>query len=69
MPEPDQPPEDDADRYVGMSIEDARRRAAEHGWMRVREVDEADPVITLEWITDRISFFVEDGSVARCWFH
>lgn len=68
MPEA-QPPEDNADRYVGMSIADARRIAADHGWTRVREVDEADPVITLEWIVDRINFFVEQDRVMRCWFH
>lgn len=69
MPNLTPPPDDEPQRYVGMAVADARQEAESKGWKRLREVTGENPVITLEWMPDRINFHVRDERVVDCWFH
>lgn len=69
MPKLPEPPADDRDSYVGLSVEAARVRAAERGWQLVREVTGESPVVTAEFRPERINFHVRHDRVIRCWFH
>lgn len=59
-------PEDDTERYVGLSADAAERQAREQGWQTVRALP-PDAVITMEYLSGRLNFTVRDGTVQRCW--
>jgi hypothetical protein len=59
-------PQDDTGRYVGLSAEAAEAQAREHGWSTVRSLA-PDAVITMEFLSGRLNFTVQDGVVVRCW--
>ncbi len=59
-------PQDDTEPYVGLPVEEARRRAGERGWTTVRTLP-PDAVITMEYVAARLNFTVRDDRVARCW--
>ena len=61
-----QPPEDRPETYVGLSPEDAERRARERGWTTVRQLA-PDAFITMEYVVGRLNLAVKDGQVVRCW--
>ncbi|CCB73673.1 MULTISPECIES: hypothetical protein [Streptomycetaceae] len=65
-PSPPPAPRDDAGAYVGLTEEQARARAAEHGWRTVRTLP-PDAVVTMEFVAGRINLTVVDGVVTRCW--
>ncbi|NLU69059.1 hypothetical protein [Streptomyces sp. HNM0574] len=52
--------------YVGLDAAAAERRAYDHGWTTVRRLA-PDAIVTMEFLTGRLNFTVEDGSVVRCW--
>ncbi len=66
LPNPPAEPADDLDSYVGLAGEAAERRARERGWTTVRSLPKG-AIITMEYLTGRLNFTVEDGVVARCW--
>ncbi|MFP8886638.1 MULTISPECIES: proteinase inhibitor I78 [Streptomyces] len=59
-------PDDDPETYVGLDVATAERQARERGWTTVRSLP-PDAVITMEYLSGRLNFTVEDGAVARCW--
>jgi hypothetical protein len=59
-------PQDDPERYVGLQAEEAERQAREHGWPTVRALP-PDAIITMEFLSGRLNFAVQDGTVVRCW--
>lgn len=63
---PAESPRDDTDTYVGLPVEEARRRAERQGWTTVRDLP-PDAIITMEYVAARLNFTVRDGRVARCW--
>lgn len=56
----------EAERYVGMTIEQAREAAARDGWAAVRELGPQDR-ITLEYREGRLNLVVDGGVVERGW--
>ncbi|GGU85140.1 hypothetical protein GCM10010211_59020 [Streptomyces albospinus] len=58
--------QDDAEAYVGLGRQEAEDRARARGWTTVRAVPPG-AVITMEYLTGRINFEVEDGVVHRSW--
>jgi hypothetical protein len=63
---PGENPRDDLDAYVGLTQEEAERRAREHGWTTVRSLP-LDAVVTLEYVVGRLNLGVDGGKVRRCW--
>jgi hypothetical protein len=59
-------PSDPAEEYVGLPAETAEERARSRGWTTVRSLPPG-AIITLEYLTGRINFEVEGGTVIRCW--
>jgi hypothetical protein len=59
-------PDDAPEEYVGLTAEDAERRARERGWSTVRRLP-PDAVITMEYMPGRLNLAVSDGAVVRCW--
>jgi hypothetical protein len=59
-------PQDDPDRYVGLPAEAAEQHAREQGWSPVR-VLAPDAIINMEYLSGRLNFAVQDGTVVRCW--
>lgn len=59
-------PQDDPERYVGLTAEEAERQARDRGWSTVRSLP-PDAIITMEFLSGRINFAVQDGTVVRCW--
>jgi hypothetical protein len=60
---------DDADAYVGLTVEEAQRRAEAYGWVNLRTLTSEDQLITMEWVSHRINFLVIGGRISKCWFH
>ncbi|WP_326691396.1 MULTISPECIES: hypothetical protein [unclassified Streptomyces] len=58
--------DDDPETYVGMSPQDAERRAREQGWTTVRQLA-PDALVTMEYLSGRINLAVQDEQVVRCW--
>ena len=67
-PEPAVPdsPQDEPDAYVGLAADDAERHAYARGWSTVRTLA-PDAVITMEYVTGRLNFAVQNDTVVRCW--
>lgn len=67
-PDPADPdsPQDDPERYVGLQAEEAESRARDRGWATVRSLP-PDAIITMEFLSGRINFAVQDGTVVRSW--
>jgi hypothetical protein len=59
-------PDDDPETYVGLDASTAEQQARDRGWTTVRSLP-PDAVITMEYLTGRLNFTVEDGTVVRCW--
>ncbi|WP_225843587.1 hypothetical protein [Streptomyces albus] len=59
-------PDDDPESYVGLTAQEAERRARERGWTTVRQL-EPDAIITMEYVVGRLNQAVRDGQVVRCW--
>jgi len=59
-------PPDDLPTYLGLTREEAERRAHERGWTTVRSLP-PDAVVTLEYVLGRLNFIVADDHVQRCW--
>lgn len=59
-------PDDSTDAYVGLPVEEARRRAAVRGWTTVRVVPPG-AIITMEYAVGRLNLTARDGTVTRCW--
>ncbi|WP_344569721.1 I78 family peptidase inhibitor [Streptomyces axinellae] len=58
--------DDDPETYVGMSAQDAERRARERGWTTVRQLA-PDAIITMEFVSGRLNLAVRGEQVVRCW--
>ena len=60
----------DGEHANGMQVltpaETAEERARSRGWTTVRSLPPG-AIITLEYLTGRINFEVEGGTVIRCW--
>lgn len=61
-----EPPHDAPGSYVGLDAEGAERLARTRGWSVVRSLPPGS-IITMEYLSGRINFEVEDGTVTRCW--
>ncbi|MEV5571993.1 I78 family peptidase inhibitor [Spirillospora sp. NPDC052269] len=62
-----QPERDEAlGAYVGLSADEAERRARDRGWTTVRPL-EPHAVVTMEYRQGRINFTVDGGRVTKCW--
>ncbi|MGW4748575.1 I78 family peptidase inhibitor [Streptomyces sp. NPDC004288] len=61
-----EPPRDAPESYVGLDAEGAERLARTRGWSVVRSLPPGS-IITMEYLSGRINFEVEHGSVSRCW--
>ncbi|MDG9705398.1 I78 family peptidase inhibitor [Streptomyces sp. DH37] len=59
-------PDDDPETYVGLDASAAEQQARDRGWTTVRSLP-PDAVITMEYLSGRLNFTVEDGTVVRCW--
>jgi hypothetical protein len=59
-------PRDDTDDYLGLTAQDAERRAYDNGWTTVRALP-PDAIITMEYLNGRLNFAVRDDVVVRCW--
>ncbi len=59
-------PDDDPETYVGLDVRTAERQARERGWTTVRALP-PDAVITMEYLSGRLPFTVENGTVIRSW--
>lgn len=59
-------PHDDLNAYLGLTPEQAERRAREHGWTTVRSLP-PDAVVTMEYVVGRLNFTVSGDAVTRCW--
>lgn len=59
-------PDDDPGSYVGLTADDAERRARERGWRIVRRLP-PDAIITMEYMGGRLNLTVRDDQVVRCW--
>ncbi|MDJ0343149.1 I78 family peptidase inhibitor [Streptomyces sp. H10-C2] len=67
IPTPGSRPQDDPEQtYVGLTTDEAERRARERGWSTVRSLP-AGAIITMEYVAGRLNFSVADGRVTRCW--
>ncbi|MFD1831627.1 MULTISPECIES: proteinase inhibitor I78 [Streptomyces] len=66
VPTNPQTPDDDPDGYVGLDVRTAEEQARDRGWNTVRSLP-PDAVITLEYLSGRLNFTVEDGTVTRSW--
>lgn len=58
--------QDDPERYVGLPSRAAEEEARSHGWTTVRTLA-PDAIITMEFLSGRLNFAVQDGTVVRCW--
>ncbi|WP_127359139.1 I78 family peptidase inhibitor [Actinacidiphila soli] len=63
---PGQQPQDNPETYVGLSAEEAERRARGQGWTTVRSLPPG-AIVTMEYRSGRLNFTVADGTVTRCW--
>jgi hypothetical protein len=63
--------DDDPSAYVGLELDEARQRAIQHGWSKIRVIpDNGTVLLTLDWVSDRVSFAVGDENrVTWCGFH
>lgn len=61
-----EPPHDDPESYLGLSVGRAEEVARERGWTTVRVVP-PNALITLEYLVGRINFAAEGDRVVRCW--
>lgn len=61
-----EPPRDAPESYVGLDSGGAERLARTRGWKVVRSLPPGS-IITMEYLSGRINFEVEDGTVTRCW--
>lgn len=61
-----QTPDDAPDGYLGLTPEEAERRARERGWTTARSLPTGS-IVTMEYVVGRLNFEVEDGRVVRCW--
>lgn len=59
---------DDPDAYVALGLDEARQRAEDHGWSRIRVLPDDDTVLlTSEADPRRINFAVGDNRVTYFW--
>ncbi|WP_030691259.1 I78 family peptidase inhibitor [Streptomyces globisporus] len=65
-PRTPEPPHDAPGSYVGLDAEGAEQLARTRGWSVVRSLPPGS-IITMEYLSGRINFEVEDGTVTRCW--
>ena len=61
-----EPPRDAPESYVGLDADGAEQLARARGWKTVRSLPPGS-IITMEYLSGRINFEVEDGAVTRCW--
>ncbi|MER7913621.1 I78 family peptidase inhibitor [Streptomyces sp. NPDC090109] len=61
-----EPPRDAPESYVGLGAEGAEQLARTRGWSVVRTLPPGS-IITMEYLSGRINFEVQDGTVTRCW--
>ncbi|MGW0121955.1 I78 family peptidase inhibitor [Streptomyces sp. NPDC003327] len=61
-----EPPRDAPESYVGLDADGAEQLARRRGWSVVRALPPGS-IITMEYLSGRINFEVEDGTVTRCW--
>ncbi|ROQ31436.1 peptidase inhibitor I78 family protein [Streptomyces sp. PanSC19] len=61
-----EPPRDAPGSYVGLDAEGAEQLARTRGWSVVRSLPPGS-IITMEYLSGRLNFEVEDGVVTRCW--
>ncbi|WP_282697339.1 I78 family peptidase inhibitor [Streptomyces sp. CC208A] len=61
-----EPPRDTPESYVGLDADGAARLARTRGWHVVRALPPG-AIVTMEYVTGRINFEVEDDTVTRCW--
>lgn len=66
IPTPPAEPEDSPESYVGLATEAAERQARERGWSTVRTLPPG-AFTTMEYLTGRLNFEVEQGVVKRSW--
>lgn len=66
IPTPPAQPDDVPESYVGLAVEGAERLARERGWSTVRALPPG-AIITMEYVSGRLNFEVEGGTVIRCW--
>lgn len=66
IPNPGQRPEDKPEAYVGLSADEADKRARAKGWTTVRALPPG-AIITMEYRSGRLNFTVTEGTVTRCW--
>lgn len=66
VPTNPQTPDDDPETYVGLDVHAAEQQARDRGWSTVRTLP-PDAVITMEYLSGRLNFTVEDGTVTRSW--
>ncbi|UQA96268.1 I78 family peptidase inhibitor [Streptomyces halobius] len=59
-------PADDPETYTGLARQDAEEQARARGWTTVRSLAPGT-VITMEYLSGRLNFEVEDGRVRRAW--
>lgn len=59
--------DDDPDAYIGLGLDEARHRAEEHGWSRIRILPDDGVLITAEADPRRINFAVDGNRVTSCW--
>lgn len=66
VPQPPDTPDDDPQRYVGLTAQAAERQARERGWSTVRVLPPG-AIITMEYLVGRLNLEVADDTVRRCW--
>ncbi|MFF2329275.1 MULTISPECIES: I78 family peptidase inhibitor [unclassified Streptomyces] len=66
IPSPSAQPDDTPGAYVGLAADAAEQRARRRGWSTVRSLPPG-AIITMEFLSGRINFEVDDAVVIRCW--